>query len=179
MRLQKQRSGINGEMSSVGGQTNSDNANTSMSRLNRTASSDRILVRGLPSATGSQANTSVRDAQRMRAAAGNKPVRSASKSNEQIRTQLMSKLTYNKIWLRPSEKPKIHQTCIIFDWDDTILCTTFLAPHQQLIYEPSIAIPAQLQKKLDELDRVAYDLIVKSKKYGKVYIVTNAAEGWV
>lgn len=91
----------------------------------------------------------------------------------------MSKLTYGGIWLRPADKPKIHQTCIIFDWDDTILCTTFLAPHQHLIYEPNLRFPPTLQKRLSELDDVAFDLISKSKKYGKVYIVTNAAEGWV
>jgi len=32
---------------------------------------------------------------------------------------------------------------------------------------------------LEELDRVALELIKKAKKLGKTYIVTNAAEGWV
>jgi len=91
----------------------------------------------------------------------------------------MSKLTYGGIWLRPGDKPKISQTCIIFDWDDTILCTTFLAPHQHLIYEPNLRFPPTLQKRLNELDDVAYELISKSKKFGTVYIVTNAAQGWV
>jgi hypothetical protein len=54
-----------------------------------------------------------------------------------------------------------------------------LAPHQQLIYEPTIKFPAALQKKLSELDDVAWELIRKAKQYGKTYIVTNAAEGWV
>lgn len=106
-------------------------------------------------------------------------LRSHSRNDARIRTGLLSKLTYEKIWLKPSDRPKQSQTCIIFDWDDTILCTTFLAPHTQLIYEPSIKFPATLQKKLSELDDVAWELISKSKKYGKTYIVTNAAEGWV
>lgn len=92
---------------------------------------------------------------------------------------MLSRLTYEKIWLKPSDRPKISQTCIIFDWDDTILCTTFLAPHTNLIYEPNIKFPATLHKKLTELDDVAWELLSKSKKYGKTYIVTNAAEGWV
>jgi hypothetical protein len=29
------------------------------------------------------------------------------------------------------------------------------------------------------LDTAAVELIIKSKKFGKTYIVTNAAEGWV
>jgi hypothetical protein len=106
-------------------------------------------------------------------------LRSASRNDAQLRTGLLSRLTYEKIWLKPSDRRKISQTCIIFDWDDTILCTTFLAPHQQLIYEPSIKFPAALQKKLSELDDVAWELIRKAKQYGKTYIVTNAAEGWV
>jgi hypothetical protein len=59
------------------------------------------------------------------------------------------------------------------------LCTSFLAPHQQLIYDQSVKFPTALKQKLDELDNAAVELIVKSKKFGKTYIVTNAAEGWV
>ena len=40
----------------------------------------------------------------------------------------MSKLTYKKIWLTPAQKPKIYDTVIIFEWDDTILCTSFINP---------------------------------------------------
>ena len=50
------------------------------------------------------------------------------RSDEQMRRKFLSRLTQEKIWLTPSEKPKAHQTCIIFDWDDTLLCTTFLNP---------------------------------------------------
>lgn len=97
----------------------------------------------------------------------------------QIRNALLSKLTHEKVWLRPEDKPKISQTCIIFDWDDTILCTTFLAPHAKLIYDPHIKFPAALAKKFDELDEVSVKLLAKSKELGTVYIITNAAEGWV
>jgi hypothetical protein len=36
-----------------------------------------------------------------------------------------------------------------------------------------------LAERLEELDRVAAELLQKAKKLGKTYIVTNAAEGWV
>ena len=88
---------------------------------------------------------------------------------------MLSRLTYDKIWLRPQDKPKQSQTCIIFDWDDTILCTTFLQPYHQMIFEPNFKFPPTLQKKLSELDDVADELLIKSKQFGKVYIVTNAA----
>ncbi len=67
----------------------------------------------------------------------------------------MAQLTYKKVWLRPADKPKVSQTSIIFDWDDTILCTTFVAPHQQLIYDPTMEFPEALKVKLNELDNVA------------------------
>lgn len=47
---------------------------------------------------------------------------------DKMRRQFLSKLTYNKIWLTPSEKPKFYESVIIFDWDDTILCTSFINP---------------------------------------------------
>lgn len=50
------------------------------------------------------------------------------KSSDQMRRAFMSKLTYNKVWLTPNEKPKSYETVIIFDWDDTILCTSFINP---------------------------------------------------
>lgn len=88
-------------------------------------------------------------------------------------------MTYNKVWVKPDEKPQSYQSCIIFDWDDTILCTTFITPHQRLIFDESIPFPPALAERLDELDKVACELLQKAKKLGKTYIVTNAAEGWV
>jgi hypothetical protein len=50
------------------------------------------------------------------------------RTGDQIRKNFLSKLTYQKIWLTPLEKPKMHETVIIFDWDDTLLCTSFINP---------------------------------------------------
>lgn len=47
---------------------------------------------------------------------------------DKIRRNYMSRLAYQKIWLTPQEKPKTYETAIIFDWDDTILCTSFINP---------------------------------------------------
>jgi len=48
-----------------------------------------------------------------------------------------------------------------------------------MIFQPHSNFPPELQKKLNELDDVASEMLIKSKQAGKVYIVTNAAEGWV
>lgn len=48
-----------------------------------------------------------------------------------------------------------------------------------MIFEPNFKFPPKLQEKLSELDDVADELLIKAKKFGRVYIVTNAAQGWV
>jgi hypothetical protein len=45
-------------------------------------------------------------------------------------------LVYQKAWISPDMKPKTHQTCVIFDWDDTILCTSFLTPYPSMLMDP-------------------------------------------
>ena len=83
-----------------------------------------------------------------------------------MRTQYLANLTYKKVWLRPTDKPTTHQTCIIFDWDDTIIPTTSLD-----------------MDKLTE-DQVLSTNIIKlfqqAEKYSdKVMIVTNGSYEWV
>ena len=77
--------------------------------------------------------------------------------------QYLANLTYKKVWLRPDEQPVVNQSCIIFDWDDTILCTTFLMPHQRLIFDESIKFPPTLAEKLNDLDIAALELLRKAK----------------
>ena len=91
---------------------------------------------------------------------------------------MLSKLSYEKIWLRPQDKPKQSQTAIIFDWDDTILPTSILTPYEYLLVDTELEIPPALKKRLDQLDRIGSELLNRAKMFGSVYIVTNAAEGW-
>lgn len=46
--------------------------------------------------------------------------------NDSSRVKYLGKLSYLKIWIPSVHRPPKHQTAIIFDWDDTLLCTTFL-----------------------------------------------------
>lgn len=69
---------------------------------------------------------------------------------------------------------------IIFDWDDTLIPTSFLIPYQQLIYQPpEKPLPPQILKKMKDIDEYASKLLKLSKQNGQVIIITNAAEGWV
>ena len=82
------------------------------------------------------------------------------KSGEKLRTNLLSKLAYQKVWVGQYSKPKTHQTCIIFDWDDTILCTSFLIPYPSLIQDHSRKIPPIMAEALENLDSAA-EVILK------------------
>jgi hypothetical protein len=69
---------------------------------------------------------------------------------------------------------------IIFDWDDTLLPTTYLIPYQNLIIQsPSIPLPNEIFKKCHEIDLIVKKLLILAKENGKVMIITNAADGWV
>eukprot|EP00347_Sterkiella_histriomuscorum_P021978 403332108 len=101
------------------------------------------------------------------------------KTHDQIRHNFLSKLVYQNVWITPQQKPKTHQTCIIFDWDDTILCTTFLVPYPSLLQDPNRKIPQNMMEILHQLDDAAEKVLRLAKQLGMVFIITNAAEGWV
>lgn len=58
------------------------------------------------------------------------------RTSERIRTQFLSKLVYQRVWGHPAQRPRTHQTCVIFDWDDTLLCTSFLTPYPSMLMDP-------------------------------------------
>ena len=68
---------------------------------------------------------------------------------------MLTRLSYEKIWLQPAEKPKQSQTAIIFDWDDTILPTSILIPYKYLLDNTELKIPPVLKKHLNQLDNTA------------------------
>lgn len=79
----------------------------------------------------------------------------AQKSVNDMRKKFLSKLTQEKIWLTPAEKPKAHQTNIIFDWDDTLLCTTFLNPTGTANFDLPLNVKLQLKK----LEKAAFSIL--------------------
>ena len=66
---------------------------------------------------------------------------------------------------------------IIFDWDDTLFPTSFLANLGLHIEGPDA--PAEIQSKLDIFSQCMLLTINQAKNYGRVVIVTNAETGWV
>eukprot|EP01016_Furgasonia_blochmanni_P042647 TRINITY_DN5678_c0_g1_i12.p1 TRINITY_DN5678_c0_g1~~TRINITY_DN5678_c0_g1_i12.p1 ORF type:complete len:413 (-),score=31.19 TRINITY_DN5678_c0_g1_i12:43-1281(-) len=92
-------------------------------------------------------------------------------SNEEIRKNYLDKLM--KFGILKKEPSKKNQTIIIFDWDDTILPTSYLQ------YTGYIENPPEDLVDFVPLDEAATRLLQRAMTYGDTYIVTNAAEGWV
>ena len=91
-----------------------------------------------------------------------------------LRNSYYTKLIYSKI-LTFQKEDKI-TNIFFFDWDDTLMCTSYLAPTGVLDEEESIAIDKNTIKTLDQL---VASLLTKTVEKGKVFIITNAAHGWI
>lgn len=65
---------------------------------------------------------------------------------------------------------------IIFDWDDTILPSSFI---DQFKVESFDEFPQDVQRMLNEVAKSAERCLNEASKYGEVLIITNSDEGWV
>jgi len=96
--------------------------------------------------------------------------------SENIRKVYYSKLLLNRVW-KPLNDSQRHNHFIIFDWDDTLLPTSFL------IYKNVIGNENKLnekdQIKINKLEQLVSNLLTLSLSKGDVYIITNSGEGWV
>ena len=98
------------------------------------------------------------------------------KSGTEIRQSYISKLISMNVW-NPSMKPKQHNSIIIFDWDDTLLPTSFLTPGG--IFNEEIKLTDSDVEKLKKIEECVFLLLTESIEKGNVYIITNAGKGWV
>lgn len=98
-----------------------------------------------------------------------------NKSNK-LRQSYYAQLVMKKVW-RPTQQIRNHNTLFFFDWDDTLMCTSFITPSGQFTDE--IKISDKDKEKIHNLDSTVSAIIQKTTSLGDVYIVTNAAPGWV
>ena len=93
-----------------------------------------------------------------------------------IRNSYIQKLVSKALYL-PDNRPKTHNSLIIFDWDDTLLPTSFLTPDG--IFNQNMTLTEIEQKKISKLEKSALNLLNMALSKGDVYIITNAGLGWV
>ena len=65
----------------------------------------------------------------------------------------------------------------IFDWDDTLLCTTVLSPGGYFD-DSRVILPGRL-KKIKHLESLVKKLLTNATEKGDTYIITNSEQGWV
>ncbi len=98
------------------------------------------------------------------------------KRGEDIRRSYINKLITTKIW-QPSKKEKKHNTLIIFDWDDTLLCTSYLTPTG--VFNEDFELSEKDKERITKLENYVLRILDLAISKGDTYIITNAAPGWV
>lgn len=69
-------------------------------------------------------------------------------------------------------------TVIFVDWDDTLLCSSYLSG-QGLRLDTDIEPSRDVARELKDLEVSVISLLRLAKMYGDVHVVTNAETGWV
>ena len=98
------------------------------------------------------------------------------KKGEELRNRYMSQLINKGVWLPNIEKKKSN-SIIIFDWDDTLLPTSFLV--SKGILTPNMKFSKYETQKILELEELILQLLTLAVNKGNVYIITNADKCWV
>jgi len=95
------------------------------------------------------------------------------KTRDDFRVSFLRKLSYEKVWVPSAQRPPKHQTVIIFDWDDTLLCTSWLN-----MYDGG-SLPQKVCQQLHGIEKATRQLLEMSLRLGHTFIITNAMSGWV
>jgi len=80
--------------------------------------------------------------------------------------------------VEPTKRNADQDTLIAFDWDDTILCSSFLSS-RGLRLDSDPARVKEFESQLTELSHSVIALLSLALQYGPVTVVTNAETGWV
>jgi len=92
-------------------------------------------------------------------------------NTEKARSDYLSRLMEMGLLSKsPSNK---QQSYFIFDWDDTLLPTTFIQQQGFPNMNPDVL------KHLEPIDDSSSKILEKAWNLGEVFIVTNAFEGWI
>ena len=97
---------------------------------------------------------------------------SFTKNSEDICKNFMGKLIKKNVW----QKEKNFNSIIIFDWDDTLLPTSYLRK-EKLFYKK--ILPEDEKRKIEILEKTIYKVLEMTIAFGKVYIITNSGMGWI
>jgi hypothetical protein len=92
---------------------------------------------------------------------------------DKVRVEYLRKLSDNRVWVPAEKRPPKHQSLIIFDWDDTLMYSSFIS------HGCPGGVSAATKQHLLKIESAAYDLLDMALGLGHTFIITNASEGWV
>jgi len=95
-------------------------------------------------------------------------------TDDEFRVRFLSTLSYRKVWLPRVQRPPKSQPVLIFDWDDTLICTTWL--HTDSSRQ---ALPSVFDALFVKIAWEATLLLRQACQLGQTFIITNAEAGWV
>ena len=104
-----------------------------------------------------------------------KPISSAFalKRSKDLRQSYYDQLISLQI-LPKDEQKREYNSIIIFDWDDTLFCSSYYI--KKKCFE---SISEAIQSKINKLEQCVYQVLSMSIQYGDTYIITNANQNWV
>ena len=79
---------------------------------------------------------------------------------------------------KPSDDFSTEGTLLIFDWDDTLLCTGWLRSRGYSLKD-NMPPTQEMLDACEKLAKVAWDLLTSAIQLGRVIIITNAMNQWV
>jgi len=84
------------------------------------------------------------------------------------------KLSDSGVWPtgHPASRPK-SQAVLIFDWDDTLVCTSSL---EHFGWKP---LPQKVKQRMSKVAGIVKKVLELACSLGQPFIITNAKEGWV
>ena len=101
-----------------------------------------------------------------------------SKIGNDTRGSYFNKLISKGILSSSEEEKKFKfNNIFIFDWDDTLLCTTVLSPGGYFD-DNMIVLPSKMEK-IKKLEILVNKLLSLTTEKGDTYIITNSEPGWV
>lgn len=69
-------------------------------------------------------------------------------------------------------------TVIVFDWDDTLLSSSFLAARGHTL-DSDLAFEPEVAEHLRKLEQSVIEALTLAQQHGTVVVITNAETGWV
>lgn len=95
------------------------------------------------------------------------------RNQKDLQINFPQELLYERLWATSAQQLSKDQTVIIFDWDDTLLCTSFLKLCR------GQALSDAVQRHVQEIEAAVKNLLELAMQLGHTFIITNATHGWV